>query len=268
MIPLADITAWRETAPWRSNVQVEQDLLISRALVAIYSDPFLAEHLAFRGGTALHKLRLPPAARYSEDIDLVQVSAGPIGAVLDRFRVVLEPFLGRPRKKQAYRNTTLRYTVESEGLPVVPIRLKVELNCREHVAVLGMRHEPFAVESRWFTGACNITTFALDELLATKLRALYQRRKGRDLFDLWHACNVSTPDAAEIARLFGIYMANDGASVPVAVYRQNLAAKITDDGFRHDTDGLLRPEIEYDIETAHRFVDETVLSHFPVPGPS
>jgi len=78
MIPISYITEWSEKAPWVENKFVEQDLIICRALVAIYSDEFLAEHLAFRGGTALGKLYLTPQPRYSEDIDLVQVSAEPI----------------------------------------------------------------------------------------------------------------------------------------------------------------------------------------------
>ena len=75
MIPELAIQEWQEHAPWPAVEQVEQDLLICRALVAIYSDPYLAENLAFRGGTALHKLFLHPQPRYSEDIDLVQVNA-------------------------------------------------------------------------------------------------------------------------------------------------------------------------------------------------
>lgn len=99
MIPRADIIAWREHAPWALNEQVEQDLVISRALVEIYSDDFLRQRLAFRGGTALHKIYLTPAARYSEDIDLVQISPEPIGETLDRLRERLA-FLGKPRIKQ------------------------------------------------------------------------------------------------------------------------------------------------------------------------
>ena len=76
MIPRDYITEWRAHAPWVQDIQVEQDLVICRALVAIFSDPHLKEALAFRGGTALYKLHLKPAARYSEDIDLVQIKAG------------------------------------------------------------------------------------------------------------------------------------------------------------------------------------------------
>ncbi len=98
MIPFDYITEWRVEAPWTSEAQVEQDLILSRAVVSIFAEPDVARLLAFRGGTALHKLHLRPAARYSEDIDLVQVTAGPIGGVLDAIRRALDPWLGLPRR--------------------------------------------------------------------------------------------------------------------------------------------------------------------------
>jgi hypothetical protein len=57
MIPRAHITAWRPQAPWSTDAQVEQDLLLSRAIVEIFSDPLVADSLAFRGGTALTNRR-------------------------------------------------------------------------------------------------------------------------------------------------------------------------------------------------------------------
>ena len=90
MIPRDYITQWRERAPWSEDFQVEQDLIISRALVEIFSDPALAGALAFRGGTALYKLYLTPPARYSEDIDLVQILPSPAGPVMDRLRGALD----------------------------------------------------------------------------------------------------------------------------------------------------------------------------------
>lgn len=89
MIPRPDIAKWQMNAPWREFSQVEQDLVISRALVDIFSDEFLNENLAFRGGTALHKLYLNPAPRYSEDIDLVQVKPGPIKPIMQRIAEVV-----------------------------------------------------------------------------------------------------------------------------------------------------------------------------------
>jgi predicted nucleotidyltransferase component of viral defense system len=71
--------------------------------------------------------------------------------------------------------------------PVINMRLKIEINTREHFNVLGIKKIPFKVENTWFKGECNLSGYELEELLGTKLRALYQRRKGRDLFDLYWA---------------------------------------------------------------------------------
>ena len=60
--------------------------------MAIFDDDFLRENLAFRGGTALHKLYLNPAPRYSEDIDLVQVKEGPIKPIMKRIGEVITFF--------------------------------------------------------------------------------------------------------------------------------------------------------------------------------
>lgn len=53
MIDRAYVTEWQLAAPWPQRYQVEQDLIICRALVEIFNHPLLAEQLAFRGGTAL-----------------------------------------------------------------------------------------------------------------------------------------------------------------------------------------------------------------------
>lgn len=53
MIPRDYITEWRREAPWVEDYQVEQDLVISRALIEIFSHPLLSRALAFRGGTAV-----------------------------------------------------------------------------------------------------------------------------------------------------------------------------------------------------------------------
>jgi len=93
MIPRRYIIEWKEHAPWPNDGQVEQDLVIKRALVQLFSNSLLKEQLAFRGGTALHKIFLKPQVRYSEDIDLVQIAKGPIGPILDAIRKQLK-FLG------------------------------------------------------------------------------------------------------------------------------------------------------------------------------
>ena len=184
MIQRDFIVAWRHQAPWPTDAQVEQDLVLSRALVEIFRDPLLSRELAFRGGTALHKLFLPTPARYSEDIDIVQVSPGPIGPVMTALRKLLDPWLGIPRRSQSEGRMTFIYRFESELPPIVPLRLKIEINTREHFTVLGHVSPTHSVDNGWFRGAAEIRSYRLEELLGTKLRALFQRKKGRDLFDL------------------------------------------------------------------------------------
>lgn len=125
MIPKSYITEWSQQVPWQTNEQVEQDLVICRALVEIFSDEWLAKNLAFRGGTALHKLYLQPQTRYSEDIDLVQISGEPFGPVVDSIREKLS-FLGEPRRSPKAHNFTLYFRFESEFPPANQLRLKVK----------------------------------------------------------------------------------------------------------------------------------------------
>lgn len=240
MIPEFFIQQWREQASWPTDAMVEQDLIICRALVDIFSDDFLRENLAFRGGTALHKLYLSPQSRYSEDIDLVQINAGPIKPILFRLGEVLSWMPDRVTKPKRYNNTVL-FRMESEIPPVEPIRLKVEINCFEHFNVLGLQHVPFEVDNEWFSGKCELTTYSLDELVGTKLRALYQRKKGRDLFDLQVALGSGLLNTERVMESYRRYM--DFVVEKVPTYKQfiqNMELKMQDSEFLTDTGALLR----------------------------
>ncbi len=199
MIPRAFITEWSQQVAWQSYEQVEQDMVICRALIEIFSDEWLAGSLAFRGGTALHKLYLHPQLRYSEDIDLVQVRAEPIKETVQRLQAALA-FLGESSVKPRRDGTQIICRFESEFPPSIRLRLKVEANTREHFNVLGLLQYPFEMKSSWFEGSCNLTTYRLEELLGTKLRALYQRKIRRDLFDLFLAL-TQKPDLDKDALL-------------------------------------------------------------------
>jgi predicted nucleotidyltransferase component of viral defense system len=256
------VQAWRAQAPWRDDAMVEQDLVLSRVLVEIFRVPELGLALAFRGGTALHKLHLAPSARYSEDIDLVQTCPGPIGPTLDRLRAALDPWLGTPKRdiKEGRVNLTYRFT--SEGEPSRPMRVKIEINSREHFSVLGWERRPYVVHTDWFTGEALLTTFALDELMGTKLRALYQRKKGRDLFDLVRALDRGA-DPGRVVACFEHYMAEGGHRVTRALFEQNLHEKHRQDIFRQDMAPLLRPDVVWDPGAALDRVLTTLVALLP-----
>lgn len=263
MIARDHINEWREHAPWISDAQVEQDLVISRALVEIFGDPVLARRLAFRGGTALFKLHLRPPARYSEDIDLVQISAEPIGETFDAVRAVLDPWLGPPRRDIKEGRVNLVYRFNSEDLPARPLRLKIEINSREHFTELGHVRMALAVHSRWWSGSADITTFTLEEMLGTKLRALYQRRKGRDVFDLWYALTQGAAAPERVVACFDRYMREGGHRVSRIEFVNNLQRKRADPLFRADMSPLLRPGIGWDVDLAVEVVMAQLLALLP-----
>ncbi len=263
MIPRDNITAWRALAPWQLDAQVEQDLVISRAVVDVFAVPELANSLAFRGGTALYKLYLAPPARYSEDIDLVQIRAEPIGDILDRVRSVLDRWLGEPRRQFKKGRVNLVYRFESEDAPPLNLRLKIEINTREHFTALGVTRVPFEVDDPWFCGTADVSPYAIDELLSTKLRALYQRKKGRDLFDLWYALDKGRIDPLRLLACFERYMTEDGRDVTRAQFEENLAGKRMHVDFRDDVQPILRPGLSWDFDMAMDTVLENLVAKLP-----
>jgi predicted nucleotidyltransferase component of viral defense system len=255
MIPAMNIIAWSAFAPWADARQVEQDLIISRALVELFGHPLLAQELRFRGGTALHKLHFPKPLRYSEDIDLVRTSTGPAGPILDAVRKVLEPWLGRPSTEHTEAAVKLRFKVQAEHGG--EIRLKVEINTRETEAFDPPLTMPYRVESPWFSGLANIATFSREELLATKLRAFLQRDKGRDLLDLSQALETFQElNCERIVECCGIYLERGGTPISRAHAEKRMFAKLSAPRFMLDIRPLLSPE------HARTLTDESVRDAF------
>ncbi len=263
MIPRAHITAWRAHVPWPLDAQVEQDLVLSRALIEIFSESLLANSLAVRGGTALHKLYLTSPARYSEDIDLVQIKAAPIGPLLDALRTRLDPWFGEPKRRRGPSSVALIYRFETEMLPTTNMRLKIEINTREHFNVLSLEQRPFEIANPWFSGGASLTVYQLDELLGTKLRALYQRKKGRDLFDLWYVLNAGLADSSQVVRCFLAYISAEGNRISRVEFEQNLVAKLQDRAFVEDIEPLLVSGVGYDVSQAAEVVNSKLITCLP-----
>lgn len=261
MIPRPNIARWQEYAPWKHFSQVEQDLVISRTLVELFSDEYLRDNLAFRGGTALHKLYLNPAPRYSEDIDLVQIKPGPIKPILQRINEVIT-FFEEPRRTQVRGHgakALYRFNSEYEG---IRLRLKIEINCKEHFNVMDWVDFPFEVNNDWFTGSTLIRTYNINELLGTKLRALYQRSKGRDLFDLDYSRLHLKLDYDQIIHSFNEYMIFSVGKPPnKKEFLKNIEEKENDPIFIGDMEALLRPEISYDQSSAFDWLRSILIQN-------
>jgi predicted nucleotidyltransferase component of viral defense system len=261
MIPENFIEQWRNVVKWRTLPQIEQDLVISRALVDLYNEPYIKDALVFRGGTALNKIFLRPPARYSEDIDFVQKRPESIGKTIDAIRELLNPWLGDPKWKITQRSAKLIYKYES--INKLPTKLKIEINTTEHFQVLPLHLEKLDVQSEWFNGSADIVTYEIDELMATKLRALYQRRKGRDLFDVWYVAKQKLINLDRVFKIFSKYCTNDNTNIRGDEFFKNLALKKSHPDFQSDMTALLPIELNWNFEEAYQFVVDHVISKLP-----
>ena len=243
MIPRSYIQAWSAKAPWPDMRQVEQDLIICRALCDLFNAPALQGRIAFRGGTAIHKLLFKQPLRYSEDIDLVQTRAEPIGFTVDAIRDALS-WMGKCSRTQAGHSMHLIFKFAPEIDLQAAMKLKVEINTREHASLNGTISHPFTVESDWCQGKAEITTFGNEELFGTKLRALLQRKKGRDLFDLYHGLDQLALDAEKLIACFEHYVALEGNPISRAMAEQRMLQKLTH-SLTEDIAPLLPAGIEF-----------------------
>lgn len=200
MIPRAFIQAWSQTAPWLDSRQVEQDLIICRALCDLFGSSKLSGKIAFRGGTAINKLVFKKPLRYSEDIDLVQMQAEPIGDTVNAIRDALS-WLGDFNWKPASHSMHLFYKFSPEAAPDSTLKLKIEINTREHKNYFQLKNYPFEVNNDWHKAKVDVVSFEPEELFGTKLRALLQRRKNRDLFDLNEGLKQLTLDRDKLIGL-------------------------------------------------------------------
>ncbi len=202
------------------------------------------------------------ATRYSEDIDLVQITAGPIGGVIDKIREIIDPWLGSPSYKRNEGRFTLYYTFLTENEPISKRKIKIEINTREHFSVMGYIEKDFLVENSWISGKVAIKTYHIEELLGIKLRALFQRKKGRDLFDLGIALDILELDVSKIINCFNEYV---DSKITRAQFEQNLHLKLKDRGFMAEIERLLpvNSELYHKLNQYKNDVYEKIIKELP-----
>lgn len=242
MVPQRYIDRWNDFVPWPEPRQVEQDLILCRAMVDIFSDPFLRDSLRIRGGTALNKLHFKTPLRYSEDIDLVRTTLGPIKPIIRGLRQVLERWLGPASYKSSPVAPKLRFRVPAEeGGLAADIRVKVEINTNEVKSFDPPLTARFVFQSEWEGGGvADVETFSREEMLATKLRALLQRNKARDLFDLDRSLDLFEDlNTERILAGLRFYFDRDGSQISRAEAERRMFWKLAHDDFVNDIWPLL-----------------------------
>ena len=248
MIPRANLQAWTQHAPWPDLRLVEQDLIICRALCDLFNAPALKNRIAFRGGTAINKLLFRQPLRYSEDIDLVQVRPERIGPTIDAVRGALS-WLGDCHRERADKVMHLIFRFVPETAPETTLNLKIEINTREHVNLYGLKNYHFGFGNPWYEGRTDIVSFQPEEIFGTKLRALLQRNKGRDLFDLSEGLRQLGLDGRKVVECFAHYLKLQGLRISRAEAEERMLERLSH-SLTEDIDPLLPAGVQFKEEAA------------------
>ena len=108
-----------------------------------------------------------------------------------------------------------------------------------------------------------IHSYELDELLGTKLRALYHRAQGRDLFDLATALESGRANPERIVEAFSAYMKHGGHAITRQQFEKNLALKMQDAEFTADMGPQLTSGHEWDTITAAATISDRLIALLP-----
>ena len=156
---------------------------------------------------------------------------------------------GKLRRNRAGHSTHLIFRFNPETAPDTELNLKVEINTREHVHLFGLKTYPFELASGWHEARTDIVSFEPEELFGTKLRALLQRRRGRDLFDLGEGLKQLALDAGRVIACLEQYLAQEGHPVSRAEAEQRMLEKLTR-SLTEDVDPLLPAGMRFSEDDA------------------
>lgn len=280
-LTLRDVMAHRAVVPWPNMRQVEQDLLLCRSMEALFKDDFLSSQVSMRGGTLLHKVHLAPASRYSEDIDLVVHGDSPENHIRKAINRVLKDILGEPANstwedvKLAVRNVVrpsrilrLIYRVSSVS-GGAPLEIIIEVNVTERKSHLPIVKFPFQFQFRDEEISAMVNGYDIHEMLGTKMRALFQRKRGRDLFDLYWALTMPNTqvEPGKIIESFLYYMEQEETTASREEFTNILKSYLMDHGFLKDMEPLLRTGIQYDPQIAGVYLIDNLLRLLPYNTP-
>lgn len=236
-----------------NNLNVaEHDYRISYLLSDICSNEFLKDKLLLKGGTAINKLHLKSLSRISLDLDFNHI--GSKEEVLKSVRRIRETLIQIAKEQdqsykvtfdRRYEQTTihLKYNSVTGQQPIQPI--KIEVSHVERFPILKTESK----ELMLYNSQTSIETYRIEELLATKLRTIYDRMKGRDLYDL-ASCIHLVSDKIVLKKMFLYYFYRDRKVFDPKIFFE----KVSNSSYDDDVRGYIRPSVRFDLEDAKKEV--------------
>jgi predicted nucleotidyltransferase component of viral defense system len=178
-----------------SDIMIAEKEVILTILLQLLSERGVLDRLAFKGGTCLRKMFLGAQGRFSTDLDFTGIEDHDHeDVILEMMAAFEQPFHGVQFEidLDAYyetvdalswgANPTYRHDWNTSGDSEVKLQVS-----RRETPILPTERRP-QLEQNYFQflgfNPADIQCMALNEILAEKIRACYQRNKARDIYDL------------------------------------------------------------------------------------
>lgn len=252
------VRRWADEQGFADLLLAELDYRLVQFLKALYADSFLAERLYIKGGTAINRLYLEDSSRLSVDLDFNHI--GPKKQVLKERKKVRERIRELLKKQDDSYDISWKHRYEltrlkSKYKTVVgtPQRFKIEISHIERFPIL----EPVEKQLETSEGQFKIATYRLEELTATKIRALFERLKGRDIYDLFFISKLK-PDPVVTRKMFIYYFYRSRKVFNPKVHYKNLTQRYSLGSYVDDVSGFVKPTIEFSLKDATGHV----ISHY------
>jgi uncharacterized protein len=166
---------------------VEKDYFLTLLLEGIANVPLLKKTFVFKGGTALRKTYFPDY-RYSEDLDFTlkeKLEGNDIKAALDEAVDYLKKKHNATFRFKDFNSKSYFTDAKLQFVGVKGDNGKIALDLSTDEIIVESPEER-AVFNPYYEAKIGIATYALEEMLAEKLRSLLQRTRVRDYYDVWY----------------------------------------------------------------------------------
>ena len=249
-----DVKVWADEQRLPDLLFAELDYRLLKTLEAFYSNDFLSKRLCMKGGTAINKLYLGETSRLSVDLDFNHL--GSKEEVLKEKRAVRELILELLKKQdnsydvhyeRHYGLTRIKARYRTVGGPVQ--NFKIEISHVERFPII----PPTKKVIKTPDGEANVLTYTLEELTATKLRALLERFKGRDIYDLYFVSRLK-PDATVIKKMFLYYFYKSGKVFNPSVHYKAIVKRYESGNYVDDVTDFVKPTVTFDLGKAAKDV--------------
>lgn len=230
MIPQEALSHWDDVVPWDDNRLVEQDLALTRLILDIANHPILLNKLSLKGGTCLHKLWLPEPWRYSEDLDYNRiVASNPLEIINSLKEIAFDTGFKDTIFKQ---NKLFMHLWLIDALDDgQEFRVKIDIQREIKSDSSAYQYRQFAIDNPWCSKQASVRSNTAEDIVASKVLALFQRSRPRDLFDMWAAIKAGIVTYVDVASRFASYRPDNPERWNTSKAARSLMAKLSDPSY-------------------------------------